>query len=586
MTVLLGLLLAMPVLWSGLLGDDYIHWSLINHPSADHAKAWSFYGLFSFIEPTPGNVASLKQVGMIPWWTSDHAHLTFWRPLAELSHALDYTLWPRSPFLMHLHNLLWYGLMIGLLAKLYRELSPEVEPAHLGVLLFALSGLHAFVFGWIAARNQMITGCLGIITILAFHHWRQERSALHAALALATTVLGLLSAEGAVATVGYLVAYSITLDKSPWRQRLWSLLPFLIIVVVWRAVYTHLGYGTMGSAGYIDPGADPAGFIKELLIRAPALLAAYLYGITSAILMYLPRTTQILYALGATLAVLAAAWVGHYFKLWAMPLARFYALGAVAALVPVSASQANDRLLIHAEIGLSGLLALLFCQAAKHRQVLGQVATWPPRIMIWVLGFVHFVYFPILLVGSCVVIIGMTKAMPLEEALALPDAGTNAPARYVLLHAPTPMLTSYYPYMRRYFGMNNAASTLTLAKGGNQALSFEVQDASTLLVRSPQGFIDWMSRDIEKEPFRVGQVVDLGHTRITIMAVTDNGTPTAASFWFNKPLTDPSWQFFAWDAGKAAYAPYTLPAPGQTFTLPPISLSELSSRRVKAGLPW
>jgi hypothetical protein len=54
---------------------------------------------------------------------------------------------------------------------------------------------------------------------------------------------GLLSAEGAIATTGFLVGYALFLDQGSRARPLARLLPQLLVVVVWQAVYFAGGYG-------------------------------------------------------------------------------------------------------------------------------------------------------------------------------------------------------------------------------------------------------------------------------------------------------------------------------------------------------
>jgi hypothetical protein len=468
-----------------------------------------------------------------------------------------------------------------MLGRFYRLMSDTREEANLATLLFAIGGLHAFVIGWIAARNQLISACLSVLAMELYHRWRTGQGQVFGLGAYVATVAGLMAAEGGIVTMGYLGAYALTMDNGPLLRRLLRLLPYAITVVVWRVVYQHLGYGTHGSPGYIDPGADTGRFLVELIQRLPALMTSFFYGVTSSVMVYLPGWGKISYALLSVLAIWWVYRVSDRLGVWASPRARFYALGGVLALVPVCASPPHDRLLIHAEIGLGGLVAMLF-EIARQRQAaapLGRDIRWT----INGLKGVHFIWFPVLMVSSAVLIVGMTIGMPKEEALALPNATEGAGERFVLLHAPTPMLVGYYHPTRRYFGMRNPESINTIGRGGNEALDYTVEDEHTLKVISPVGFIDWMSRDIQHDPFHVGQEVDLGHMKFTVLTISDNGTPMSIRVHFTQPLTDPTWKFFIWNDKTNSYGPFVMPPVGTHFVLSKIDMTALSSRRLKAA---
>jgi hypothetical protein len=392
----------------------------------------------------------------------------------------------------------------------------------------------------------------------------------------------LMSAEGGIMTVAYLGAYALTMEKGALLPRLLRLLPYAITIVVWRVIYQRLGYGTHGSPGYIDPGADTALFLVELLQRLPALLGSFLYGVTSSTLYYLPDWGKLVFVLVTVAAIWWTFKVAQQLGLWANPRARFYALGGILALVPVCASPPNDRLLIHAEIGLSGLLAMLF-ELARQRQLAASTPQGRPiRWTINTLKGVHLIWFPLAMVSTALLMIGMSTSIPNEEALSLPNV--DGPGqRYVLLHAPTPMLVGYYHPIRNYYGMRNPESINTIGRGGNEVLSYTVEDEHTLKVVSPVGFIDWMSRDIKNDPFKVGQEVDLGHMKFEVLTVSDKGAPMSIRVHFAKPLTDPSWRFFTWNAQTNTYGPFVMPPSGARFDLAKIDMGALSWRRFKAA---
>ncbi|HAG97136.1 MAG TPA: hypothetical protein DCL78_23610, partial [Gammaproteobacteria bacterium] len=132
-------LLCIPALFTGFMGDDYLHYALLN---ADLPIAkpddLSLFGLFSFINGDPERNRLLMDYSLIPWWTYSELKYAFWRPLSELSHWLDYQLWPNQPWLMHLHNIVWYMGALVLIAKLYQRFQPGEGAALLALFLYAL----------------------------------------------------------------------------------------------------------------------------------------------------------------------------------------------------------------------------------------------------------------------------------------------------------------------------------------------------------------------------------------------------------------------------------------------------------------
>ncbi len=74
------------------------------------------------------------------------------------------------------------------------------------------------------------------------------------------------------------------------------------------------------------------------------------------------------------------------------------------------------------------------------------------------------------------------------------------------------------------------------------------------LVRSPQ------------RPLKLGERVELTVVTIEITAMTEDNRPAEATFRFNAPLEDSSfrWLSVSWEG----YAPFALPAVGETYNIP------------------
>jgi hypothetical protein len=569
---LLGMLMMAPTLNLGLVGDDYVHRALLIGQDT-HAHKASMFGLFTFVDGQAAHVQALKESGRLLWWAADNLRLSFWRPLTELTHWLDYQLWPNSPALMHAQSILWYGLLVFLLGTFYRLLDDDPVRTGLATLIYAASGLHLFSVAWLAARNQLVAGCFTLMTLIAYHHWRSGRAAWYGWLAALTLVLGLLSAEAALVTVGYLVAYALVYEQGqPWWPRLRALMPFLLIVVVWRMAYSHMGYGSIGSGSYIDPGAGPWRFVQAMLLRMPTLLLAQLFGVSSAILNKLPQHMQVLYAVLAAGAVLLSVLVAQYFKLWSSALARFCALGAVLALVPVCAAEPNDRLLLCSEIGMSWLFAMLFVKVASHRHDYTGWLALGAKAVVVLMAVVHLAFVPGVTLVSSVLMKKVMTPVTIGEPMSLPISADQTSQHVILLNPPAVVFVYYYPLVRAYFGAANAASTQALSPG-NQEIVVSVVDDSTLKLSAARGFIDPMSRDIKRLPFKVGDTVNIGQAAVKVLEVTPDGVPKTALFHFVAPLRGPRWKFLVWKG--VGYGAFDLPAQGQEVRLPAADMNKL-----------
>ena len=169
-----AVLRVLPALSNGLFKDDHFHRAMV---AQDSPLSWGEPRAWSLFETFPNDAlwrgANIES-GWLPWWTQEGFYQEFWRPLASLTHTLDYTLWPQHPGAMHLHSILWFAVLIWCAWLLYRRL---MEPAWVGALAFALyafDDLHSYPVGWLANRSALMAAAFGILALLAHDAWRRR----------------------------------------------------------------------------------------------------------------------------------------------------------------------------------------------------------------------------------------------------------------------------------------------------------------------------------------------------------------------------------------------------------------------------
>ena len=349
----LGVTLGLPALWGGAGIDDHAHRARLEGVIPTENVYLEF---FAFMPgPGEGN-EQLWQDGILPWWTHPELKAAFLRPVSVATHVVDHHLWPDIYPLQHAHSLLWYGLAVWIVALLYRRIGGAGAAAGLAALLFAVEDCHAFPAAWLANRNALVALVFGGLALLLHVRWRQEGGRARLPLALFCLALALLSAEAGLGAAAYVVAYELTLVRKPWKNKALALLPYVALVVAWRVVYTAMGFGAQGSSLYVDPGRDPLAFLGAVAERVPVLIFSQWTQFATDIWLFLPRPLQ----LGLVVAgVFVTAAMTAFFlpQLRARPEARFWALGMLLALIPVSAAFPMDRLLLFSGIGAFGLLA-------------------------------------------------------------------------------------------------------------------------------------------------------------------------------------------------------------------------------------
>ena len=360
----LATLLAAPSLWAGFLLDDYWHQNALASGAAFDVPG-SPYGLFVFVAGDPDSVRAMVDAGTLPWWTPDTFRIEFWRPLAELTHALDHWLAPREPVPAHLHNLLWGALLAGLATRLFREVHGVGLASGLAALCFAVDEGHAFPLVWIASRNALIAGSFGVAAVLCHIRWQRHGwrpGALWGPVCFAAALLG---AEAGVGAFGYLLAYQVVYGSGRGLRevaaRVRPLLAYALIAAVWLLVYRALGYGVSGSGQYLDPFGDPLGYLIEAPVRALLLLASQLATLPLVLesFHYLGEAERRVVIGAAAVLVGGIGWVLVAPRL-RRPELRFWLIGMLASLAPALALGAFSRVLLFASIGGAGLLGIVF----------------------------------------------------------------------------------------------------------------------------------------------------------------------------------------------------------------------------------
>ena len=91
---LVGVVLALPTLFAGWVGDDYAHIAIMEGLGAFEGRE-PLWDLFRFFPGDERN-RELEEVGMMPWWALPELRAAFLRPVSSLTHLVDHRLWPRS----------------------------------------------------------------------------------------------------------------------------------------------------------------------------------------------------------------------------------------------------------------------------------------------------------------------------------------------------------------------------------------------------------------------------------------------------------------------------------------------------------
>jgi hypothetical protein len=557
-----AVVLALPALGAGWVLDDYLHRAILLEDTRFRDLLGPPAEMFRFFRGDPVRTGRAMDIGIYPWWTDPTLKAEFLQAITVLTHRLDYILWPDSPALMHAQSLFWLGTAVFAVAVFYRQMLGATWVAAAAALLYAVDDARGTTAGFIANRNVLIAATFGVSALVCHDRCRRAGSRM-AALAAPLLLAGaLFSKEEGIGTCAYLAAYGLFVDPRGRGRGCMALLPYVLVVVVWRALRASWGYGVHNMGLYVDPLTDPGPFLAAVAECASIIFMGQwspVPGETGVML-----NPQLLRLLRGAAVVLAG------FFIWVVTpllrrdnIARFWTAGMIFSMIPVCATLPMDRLLTFVGIGAFGLLAQ-FWEFVFGRSSGAPRSHWwrkSAKAMAWYLLVVEAVLAPL----ACPV----RAANPVgprwvHERLLVrtplpPSIGEKT---LVIVNAPSPIHASYILFLQLLSGQPVPQHTRVLAPAVPNVTIRRV-DGHTLEIRPKRGYLglalDRVFRN-ERRPMAEGQEVKLTGMTARVTAVTADGRPAVATFRFDEPLESPSFVWLCY-RGKS-YEPFVPPPVG------------------------
>jgi len=269
------------------------------------------------------------------------------RPLVNLSYALDYSLWGQRPFGYHLTGLLlhagnvalffllcWHA--VGDLGRRSPLSVPRRWAAFVPAAIFAVHPMATQAVQYTAARSELLCALFSLAGLLAFRQaaLSEQRKTWWVAAYLAL-LLGLASKEVAGVMPVLALAYDrLVLARDGARRRFWRLyLPPLLVMLVAAGVRLGVYFGKEASGAV---AAMAGNFLLQLVVLWH-YLALLLLPVGQSLAHEFQEVHSLwnagaLLGLLATTLLLAAAW--RVRKRW--PLLTMGALWFLLVLVPSS----------------------------------------------------------------------------------------------------------------------------------------------------------------------------------------------------------------------------------------------------------
>lgn len=247
----------------------------------------------------------------------------YYRPLNRATYLFDYRLAGMNPAWYHSVNIIIHLGNVLLLYLVCRRFLPDRNAALMAALLFAVHPVNTEAVNFISARNTLLALFFSLASLLAFVDAREKRLRWPLLSAL-LFFCGLLSKETGLMLIAVIALYCVfplpgQEDKQwPWRERLFAISPFLLVMLVYFAMRTY------SLRGGIDVTGGPSEGLLSRIAQNYHIIPQYL-----ALLLF-PTDLNIYHSVPPKGGLFTPPW---YFAAW-------LALLAVVALAVRSRSRA------------------------------------------------------------------------------------------------------------------------------------------------------------------------------------------------------------------------------------------------------
>jgi hypothetical protein len=535
--------------------------------------------LFGFSRD-PQCMALAKNYGTLPWWMPADFRVSLCRPVTAFTHWLDYRLFPDSPMLMHAHNIAWFAAIVFFITMVYRKLMGAGWAAGLAALLFLLDVNTYFPVAYVANRGFMLSLFFGLLCLYEHHQWRSAKSRSGCVLSPLFLALSLLAEESGASTFAFILAYALVLEPGSLRNRAQTILPSILVIVLWWTIYTLSGFGLFHLGYYIDPAREPLEFGRVAIPRAMVLLGGQLTGVAPDFLFAIkPSLHPVVIALYGV--VVAAALV--VFLPWVRrdKIAAFWFAVMLLAAIPLATEVPLSKNLGFVAVGAYGLIASFITGLITRPSRLPEWLTY--RILAWAAcALLILAHVPGAVAGRVVAVKAAHFLFTGKTRLNdLGDWPNTENKNVIVVNEPFPIVLAYAPSYIAYHHQPLPKTLRALVPG---CTSFDVQrtDDKTLVIQSKAP--DIFSCDnvgpihgvyvcrmanllLGKPKCKKGDRYDLGSLTVEVLESDASDLPSKVAFRFDTSLDSPDFHWLWFDRRTQSYQPFQIPAIGQSVTL-------------------
>jgi hypothetical protein len=590
----IGVILVMlPALKTGLMADDLVQRAVELRPDQLPARLRDtgmppdsgnlgtvLRDLFPGLGGDPRSIALAKNYGLLPWWTPDDMKLGLWRPLTAFTHWLDYRLFPDSPALMHAHNIAWFAAIVFLVTVMYRKLMGLGWAAGLAAFLFLLDGYTYVPVMFVANRGFVLSLFFGLLCFYEHYQWRSAKSRSALVLSALFLALSLFANEGGASTFAFILAYALMLEPGSFLRRALTVLPSVLIIVLWRTIYKLGGFGLSHVGLYIDPGTEPLAFAQVAIPRAMALLGGQITGVAPDLLFAIKPSLHPLVIALYSASVLAALVV---FLPWVRrdKTAAFWLAVALLAAIPAATVAPLSKNLGFVAVGVYGLMASFIAALVTRPSRLPERLTY--RMPAWIAcGLLLMMHIPVAIAGRVLTAEAIASgSRDMRSFINLDKSPDVENKNVIVVNAPCAITLAYMPFYKAYYHQPLPRTLRTLVPG---CTSFDVQrtDEQTLVIRSRASDI-FTCDDVGPAHIayifsacnvavgvpksKKGDRHDFDGLTVEVLEANAADVATRVAFRFDTSLDSPDFHWLRFDWRMFSYRPFKIPAIGQSVTL-------------------
>ncbi len=581
-----AVLVMLPALKVGLVADDLVQRAVELGPDQLPARlqdtgmaqnSGSLGTVLHDLFPGITRMTQAKDYGVLPWWAPDDLRLGLWRPLTAFTHWLDYRLFPNSPTLMHAENIACFAAIVFLATIIYRRLIGAGWAAGLAALLFLLDGNTYFPVMFVANRGFMLSLFFGLLCFYEHHQWRSTKSRSALVLSALFLALSLFANEGGASTFAFILAYALVLETGSFRSRAMTVLPAILVIVFWRAIYQLSTSGVAGVGGYIDPANEPFLFAREVVPRMLVLLGAQISGIAPELLLAVkpslqPAATAFYGLLFVVALVVFIPWLRRD------KIATFWFTVMVLAAIPAATVLPLSKNLGFVAVGAYGLIAGFISGLASRPPRLPERLRY--RIPAWtVCVLLLLAHVPGAIAGRILSVVALEDVFKkLPYFFNVGQSSDMEDKNIVVINEPCALTLAYMPFYKAYHHLPIPRSARTLVPGG---ADFDVQrtDDKTLVIQSrASNIFSWNDLGPVHHFYAISAATtaigvpqckrcSLDGLTVEVLKSDASGLASRVAFRFAKPLESADFLWLQWDWSSGSFKPFQPPAVGQSVII-------------------